>query len=915
MATKPSLLTGHPNCNEALPVGEVVETYDFHQFAKLRIEKGGKVKDVGIPAHIANREYLSFLQDAGYDSPTLIADLDKSFVPLSGNWPAVATSASVSPQRIEIDDVANVLSKGEFALGTKRYSLAGLGDVGDRLREGLSIRGNFVDNNGDAADLELVPLLASKCDLPKRITLLPDDLAGDVLSRGVAIEGLGAVKLRLSAAERKSAIRDGWVKTMVAIPGSSTREEVLIELAQPMTTRSAMSVVDERARSSALIGDTIGKRERYAEDAAETLTRKVMVHIPIEQEWRLLGYSRGLMVNTFALAPQEQLTLEVYSWDRRKRTSETTSSLEQENTSESIATQKITREALREAKDTSGWNFGANLSFSVPQIGMTVGSNFSTNQTTENTKRSTIQAINEATLKASTRIKSSFQTKVTEAAEYGREDKSTRRIVNPNTGRILNFDAFEVLARFEVTTRYRFDKATLCVLYPCVDFLASLSNPETKVRCHALLALEGMIYQLVPERMRPGFDAARLFLAWDKICEYSCDAACTCATHDKPGSMAAAASGNPYESDALAALAQLRDVIGKLNNASGRPLSRRVGIPAERPGYLACDTQTQSDLRRDWQAYLYRQVVLEKVASPFWNICNDFVRQSENNMDWAGRVVRAADPQVANFMNGAVAYGSLSTQIAAFLAEQVIKFGANLPFMVPYVGFDSMGLEPTFSALKSAYNSWKDAEDARKQPPAPPAGDAAKPAEPPPAPRRSNDAAYSPEALAKAAVEVDALSLYLTMNKSLYRSAIWNALNATDRLRFLGIFGSVITFGTPRVLDFVGDEIAVELNAETFPGADDFMAVLKKMDNASDKTEVSLPVPGVTLQARLDGCDLLEPYLLQSRENDLRRQSALASQAEFEAKRFDARLGKDMFEDPIDRRPKLEIEQSPMTPP
>jgi hypothetical protein len=466
-----------------------------------------------------------------------------------------------------------------------------------------------------------------------------------------------------------------------------------------------------------------------------------------------------------------------------------------------------------------------------------------------------------------------------------------------------------------VTTKYRFDRATLCVLYPCVDFLASLSNPETRVRCQAMLALEGMIYDLVPERLRSGFDAARTFLAWDKICEYSCDAACKCATPEKGGSSLPSASGNPYEADVLSALSQLRDVIGRLNRASGVPLSERVGIPKVTPGYLDCDAQTQADLRRDWHAYLFRQIVMERVASPFWNICNDFARQTENTMDWAGRVVRGASPQISNFMNGAVAYGSLSTQIAAFLAEQVVKFRANLPFMVPYVSFDSMGLEPTFQSLKSAYDSWKETEDARRQPPPPQADGSGKAPDAAPPERRSPDAAYSPEALAKAAVDVDALAIYLTLNKSLFRSAIWNALNATDRLRFLGIFGSQITFGTPRVLDFVGDEIAVEMNTDTFPGAEDFQAALREMDNAAGKTEVSLPVPGITLQARLDGCDLLEPYLSESRAIDLRRQTALAEQAELEAKRFAERIGSKLLDDPVDRRARLEIEQSPAAPP
>jgi len=174
---------------------------------------------------------------------------------------------------------------------------------------------------------------------------------------------------------------------------------------------------------------------------------------------------------------------------------------------------------------------------------------------------------------------------------------------------------------------------------------------------------------------------------------------------------------------------------------------------------------------------------------------------------------------------------------------------------------------------------------------------------------------YTPEALAKASVDVDALAAYLTLNKALFRSAIWNALNPTDRMRFLGIFGSNIGFATPRVLDFIGDEIAVEMNVAEIPGGVEFLEAIRKTENVAAQAEMTLPVPGVTLQARLDPCDLLEPYLKDSRNADLRRQTALAEQAELEGKRYAERLGNKLFDDPVDRRPQIEIAQSQPSPP
>jgi hypothetical protein len=60
---------------------------------------------------------------------------------------------------------------------------------------------------------------------------------------------------------------------------------------------------------------------------------------------------------------------------------------------------------------------------------------------------------------------------------------------------------------------------------------------------------------------------------------------------------------------------------------------------------------------------------------------------------------------------------------------------------------------------------------------------------------------------------------------------------------------------------------------------------------------------------------LLEQYLQQSRDADLRRQTAIAEQAELEAKRYSERLGAKLLDDPVDRRPQIEIAQTQPSPP
>jgi hypothetical protein len=56
-------------------------------------------------------------------------------------------------------------------------------------------------------------------------------------------------------------------------------------------------------------------------------------YVPYLQTWTLLGYSRGALLNTIALSPQEETTIELFTWDRRTDALEQTSSsdVEQEH--------------------------------------------------------------------------------------------------------------------------------------------------------------------------------------------------------------------------------------------------------------------------------------------------------------------------------------------------------------------------------------------------------------------------------------------------------------------------------------------------------------------------------------------------------------------------------------------------------
>lgn len=899
-----SLLTGHPNCNEQLPVGTPVEQYFFSQFMPISRKAGNTLRKVGVPIEVANPDYVRAIRaQLGPSAPTALASYRNHVDVVDPAWNAVAVSDLPAPVEVEVPNVPQLLAAGYLDHAGKRFDISGLESLKQQLEARKEVTARLATASGESQEFRFVPIIADGCTLPDRVQLDAEGLRLLEKRGRLHVPGVGFVNAGAAASEVEELRTAGFATLSLSVAGSTDTRAVLVE-----------RKVEPTESFTRIRGGT-----RDIDDAAPPaawLNPQYVLHVPLRQTWELQGYERGALINTFSLAPQEQITVEVFSWDRRKSSSEFATSRETESSIENTFSQKATRETLDEAKNTNGWEFGANAGFTVPQIALEVGVDFSVSDKNESLQRQTTQNITEAVAKAASRIKSSVQTKVTESREYGSEERITRRFQNPNQGRILHLDCFEVLARHRVTTEYDFQSSRLCLLLPCPDFLSSLANPSTKVRATALLALEGILYDQVPARLRTGFDSARLLLAWDRICQYACDSKCACTPGEGgTGSGAgggAPAAGNPYEADLRAAMAKLAEAIVRVRDASGRPMADTMGIPRTPPGYLDRSDEQQAILRRGFQAWLYKRFVLEVVAAPFWNACKDFL-QDAASIDAAGSVVRSATPQVTNVLNGVLAYASLSNAVIRGAADMLSEFGLNAAFMMFYLGFDDYGLDIAFQNLRSAYESWKAVEDEKKKPPAPPEaaiGTGAAAATPE---RRSSEAAFSPEALSAASVNIDALVEFINLNRSLFRTLIWNSLLPADRERYLRCFGELRNQLSLTVLGFVQDSMAIEVDLDKGLAVTEWLE--EKLQTYQGRTrstaEVVLPVPGMTLQSRLEQCDALEPYLSGSREIELQRAQSVAEQERLEVDRRKRRLDRDELGDPVDHGARIHLVSEP----
>jgi hypothetical protein len=178
----------------------------------------------------------------------------------------------------------------------------------------------------------------------------------------------------------------------------------------------------------------------------------VAVFVPWKQTWTLKGFSRGNLLQSLALAPSEEVTLQVYSWERRARTLEQSSETEVDQATEISNSTRDTEDVFREmiSKRDFAWQLSGSLdaSYSNGVASISVGVDGSVSDTTsiQQTARNSSQQVKESTTKASARVRSRRITRIVQTVETGREERVTRVIRNPNQCSTLTLDFFEALA-------------------------------------------------------------------------------------------------------------------------------------------------------------------------------------------------------------------------------------------------------------------------------------------------------------------------------------------------------------------------------------------------------------------------------------------------------------------------------------
>ncbi len=166
------------------------------------------------------------------------------------------------------------------------------------------------------------------------------------------------------------------------------------------------------------------------------------------QDWRQSGYGLGELLYTISLLPNEELTLELKTWETSKTQQDEIDTTDvrnvsdikssSSNTNELTASEEVKNHEYADAKASySGFGFSASVAGGWSQDVNEMQKNFA-KQTQDRTKQ------------ASNEYRATHQVKMAVSRESGSEAKTTRKIKNINQTHTLNVNYYEVLREFEV---------------------------------------------------------------------------------------------------------------------------------------------------------------------------------------------------------------------------------------------------------------------------------------------------------------------------------------------------------------------------------------------------------------------------------------------------------------------------------
>jgi len=579
-----------------------------------------------------------------------------------------------------------------------------------------------------------------------------------------------------------------------------------------------------------------------------------------EQVWEPKGYTRGELINTISLAPGEQLTLEIHSWDKSTIKSEEELATE----SEFRVSENLTERDVRTVVRNAGTKF--HVTANIPIKG---GGSVTPSGEVNTSLQNTLNQTRERTVQASNTLKTTRKLRIEVSREVGREQKQTRVVANTNRCHTLNCQYFEIMSNYLVTTRL--ESVRLCLLLP---FTRAKVTPAW-VLCYKDVLTQALLHKA----FLPGFEAAKTLETHEAFLKLK-----------KEEAKAKGEVASPLEDelkrhvDAITgADKDLRNALNKVKDAAKGP---KVCVP-----YVGCYRQplwglalavyvaTKCNLtclrRMLFMALLYTNKPAINALKKLLDDKEKNVKSSEALRSFFA-VVTPRDFQY-NVVNATIAKALDAAGIPEKLVDALIAW--NILAHVDFAA-DDAGL---YNAVKAAAVRLDEIWEL-----------------PPTAEPGVVKEGFSTMEIAEAQTVFEQLKCHIEDNWAHYMQAYWLREHADQRFLRLQNYGMVAAILDNDLLGFLGHKAAYPINdLEAVKRWIDFNEMKKTISIPLGEPQlVTMPTHGTILEAMVGECDACEDFIQQSRLIDLRVQEAKAKEEESEANRYQKRVESGDYSDP-----------------
>lgn len=630
----------------------------------------------------------------------------------------------------------------------------------------------------------------------------------------------------------------------------------------------------------------------------DVMKLEMAIYMPFLQQWKLEGYTRGRIVNSFSLGPGEEQTVELFTWAKSTSSLTSATSFDSEQTTESSGTRHDALDVSRDVARQTGFEMtsDAKVGFTAGEVvNVNIGAGTSARAGLNEGEKETRQAIVDATSRSTGTIRTSRTLTVTETQDAGREERVTRKLTNPNSCHTLTVPFFEVLSNYQVSTAVRASEVRIVALIdsptPDEDF------DRDFIRSHE----STLRLALLDRSLADGFDAARLLEARKQACGVLCQS-CSCGNEGGGGT-------DGVKWDAVVTTA--RDVATAATAIQGKfvrfPFSvREVALP---PFGIGVIPQVRAPGIKDVKSYLFKRalaanaprLVTDLLATgiapdPLLPVTATQVQALERAIGAlpppASALLRF-DPRVADGV-GWEMYAYVLTFVPEFITAGIVT--QQVKDLVGMGQFEDEGLMDALARFGAAYEDWNKEQEAER------AGDKEHQEMDRIAKEERNLRileAFGLRETADAEERYAALLAHLNdpKNRDHYRFAVWNERSGPADPRLTGLARAGVTEGAP--VGIVGSKLAVPIRLTGKPKWESLfkesMSDLLKSTTQDVRRHI-LPTAALYSEAVVGGCVACEPSIVRTKqlEADATRLSNDALRLENE--RLEGRLEKKLFD-------------------